>query len=85
MIGFAAQTHDVLEAASRKLAEKNLDAVIANDVSQPGLGFASDINRVWIVTAEGAEGLDVMSKAAIARKIWDRFASAASGAAQLRR
>jgi len=85
VIGFAAQTQDVLEAASRKLAEKNLDAVIANDVSQPGLGFASDDNRVWVVTADGVEGIEVMSKTRISRALWDRFADAAANAAELRR
>ena len=42
LIGFAAETQDVLEAAAGKLAAKNLDLVVANDVSEPGLGFGSD-------------------------------------------
>ncbi len=85
MIGFAAQTRDVLAAASRKLAEKRLDAVVANDVSESGLGFSADDNRVWIVTADAVEEMPVMNKARIAAELWERFAPAARRAAELRR
>ncbi len=85
VIGFAAQTRDVLAEASRKLAEKRLDAVVANDVSESGLGFSADDNRVWIVTADAVEEMPVMSKTRIAAELWERFAPAARRAAELRR
>jgi phosphopantothenoylcysteine decarboxylase/phosphopantothenate--cysteine ligase len=84
IVGFAAQTTDVVEAARRKLADKGLDAVIANDVSQPGLGFSADDNRVWIVTADSVEELPVMNKKRIARELWQRFAVSARKATTLR-
>jgi phosphopantothenoylcysteine decarboxylase/phosphopantothenate--cysteine ligase len=62
------------------LAEKNLDAVVANDVSEPGLGFGSDSNRVWLVTGGGAEELPILGKKAIARELWDRLADSARDA-----
>lgn len=85
VVGFAAQTHDVVDAASRKLAEKDLDAVVANDVSVPGLGFSADRNRVWVVTADAVEELPVMSKTRIASELWERFAPFARQAAEFRR
>lgn len=74
LVGFAAETSDVLEHARAKLAAKRLDLVVANDVSAPGLGFGSDVNRVWFVTAEGEEELPVLAKRAIARELLDRVA-----------
>lgn len=74
LVGFAAETRDVVEAAAVKLAAKNLDLVVANDVSAEGLGFASDINLVWLVSANGADELPVQSKQSIARQLWDRVA-----------
>ena len=84
IVGFAAQTEDVIDSARRKLADKNLDAVIANDVSQPGLGFSADDNRVWVVTADSVEELPVMSKRRIAAELWQRFAVSARKSATLR-
>jgi phosphopantothenoylcysteine decarboxylase/phosphopantothenate--cysteine ligase len=80
LIGFAAETQDVLEAAAGKLSAKNLDLVVANDVSVAGIGFGSDSNRVWLVSADGAEELPVQSKTAIARQLWDRVAPDARAA-----
>lgn len=74
LVGFAAETRDVLESARAKLAAKHLDLVVANDVGQPGLGFETDVNRVTFVTAEVAEELPVLDKAAIARALLDRVA-----------
>lgn len=84
LIGFAAETRDVLESARGKLKSKNLDLVVANDVSVMGLGFGSDANHVWFVSEEGDEDLVVMNKTAIARTLWDRIAPFARGAAALR-
>ncbi|NTW27786.1 MAG: bifunctional phosphopantothenoylcysteine decarboxylase/phosphopantothenate--cysteine ligase CoaBC [Coriobacteriia bacterium] len=74
LVGFAAETSDCVKYASEKLVAKNLDLVVANDVSTEGLGFGSDTNRVWLVSAEGVDALPVMSKKAIAQRIWDRIA-----------
>lgn len=84
LVGFAAETERVLEEAARKLADKRLDLVVANDVSTPGLGFGSDLNRVWLVTQAGSEELQVCSKKTIARELWDRLALGANEAAQRR-
>jgi phosphopantothenoylcysteine decarboxylase/phosphopantothenate--cysteine ligase len=72
LVGFAAETEHVLDNARAKLAGKNLDMVVANDVSAPGLGFGSDANKVTFVTANEAEELPVMSKRAIAAALLDR-------------
>ena len=74
LIGFAAETQGVLDAAAGKLSAKNLDLCVANDVSVEGLGFGSDTNRVWLVSAQGAEELPVQSKTSIARELWNRVA-----------
>ena len=52
LIGFAAETENVIENARRKLAAKHMDAIVVNDVSKPGIGFSSDRNAVTIITAE---------------------------------
>ena len=84
LVGFAAETENVLDAAASKLSAKNLDLVVANDVSVPGLGFGSDVNRVWLVSAKGVEELPLQSKAALARELWDRIAEQAHAAAAAR-
>ncbi|MBA4370617.1 MAG: bifunctional phosphopantothenoylcysteine decarboxylase/phosphopantothenate--cysteine ligase CoaBC [Coriobacteriaceae bacterium] len=73
LVGFAAETADVVAHAREKLAAKHLDLVVANDVSEPGLGFGADSNRVTLVTADGAEELPVMGKRALARVLLDRI------------
>ena len=70
--------------AVEKLAAKDLDAVIANDVSDPTLGFASASNRVWVVTENNAEELPLQLKTTLARSLWDRF-SAQAREAKMRR
>lgn len=84
VVGFAAETQDVLSAAQGKLAAKNLDLVVANDVSESGLGFGSDVNRVWLVSADEVDELPVLSKHTIARTLWDRIAPDARRAASTR-
>lgn len=74
LVGFAAETGDPIPAARAKLERKHLDLVVANDVSDPDLGFGSDANRVALVTAEGVEELPLMSKREIARVLLDRLA-----------
>lgn len=70
LVGFAAETGAPIEEALRKCREKNLDFVVANDVSSPGSGFAVNTNRASIVFPNGAvEDLPLMSKLKLARKI----------------
>jgi phosphopantothenoylcysteine decarboxylase / phosphopantothenate---cysteine ligase len=82
LVGFAAETTNVHEAARHKLGAKHLDLVVANDVSAAGLGFGSDRNRVWLVSAEGIEEAPELSKRAIARLLWDRAAERARKASR---
>ena len=71
-IGFAAETHNLRAEAGRKLREKKLDLIVANDVSQPGAGFEADANQVMLIAADGAEqALPLMSKRAVAERILD--------------
>lgn len=74
LVGFAAETEAAIPHALRKLREKNLDLIVANDVGAPGVGFESDENRVTIIDAKGgAVPTDRMSKREISRVVWDRI------------
>jgi phosphopantothenoylcysteine decarboxylase/phosphopantothenate--cysteine ligase len=53
LVGFAAETQNMEENARRKLKEKSLDLIVANDVSKKGIGFGSDFNRVWLFFSDG--------------------------------
>ena len=53
LVGFAAETHDMVKQACAKLERKNLDLIVANDVSAPGVGFAHDTNAVTIIGPGG--------------------------------
>ena len=73
LIGFAAETEDLLKHAREKLANKNLDMIVANDVTQEGAGFNGDTNIVRFLTADGnVEELPQMSKEAVAEALLDR-------------
>lgn len=72
LIGFAAETHDVLENAQGKLKKKNLDMIAANDVTAPGAGFDVDTNVVTFVTKDGLETLPCLPKAQVAEALIDR-------------
>ncbi|MBI5231885.1 MAG: bifunctional phosphopantothenoylcysteine decarboxylase/phosphopantothenate--cysteine ligase CoaBC [Coriobacteriales bacterium] len=80
LVGFAAETGDPVPSAQEKLERKGLDVVVANDVSVPGLGFASDRNRVTLVWHDRVENLHEMGKKQLARELWDRFAKRARAA-----
>lgn len=71
-VGFAAETNDVLAHARDKLARKNLDMIVANDVTRSGAGFDVDTNIVTLITKDGQEALPMMSKAEVAQRILDR-------------
>ena len=73
LVGFAAETRDLLANAKQKVTKKALDLIVANDVSDPAIGFASDHNRVHLIDATGRiEPLPVMSKRALAEAVLDR-------------
>jgi len=75
VVGFAAESQDLIENARTKLARKNLDLIVANDVTAPGAGFATETNRVVVLDREGGvEELPLMSKAGVAEVILDRAA-----------
>ncbi len=70
VVGFAAETQDLVNNAATKLRSKNLDLVVANDVSDPASGFGSDTNRVTLLNAGGqAESLPLMTKIEVSEKI----------------
>ena len=73
LIGFAAETNDILRYAQDKLARKNLDAIVANDVTKAGAGFDTDTNIVTIISrrTEAPIALPLMSKLDAAHKILD--------------
>ena len=68
-VGFAAETQDVIENASKKREKKKLDMIIANDVSDSSIGFNSDLNQVTIITANTTSSLEKTSKALISHQI----------------
>lgn len=71
VVGFAAETQDVLENARKKMLAKGVDAMVVNDVSQPGIGFDSERNRVSILTPAGVEHVPEMSKWEVAHRVLD--------------
>jgi phosphopantothenoylcysteine decarboxylase/phosphopantothenate--cysteine ligase len=73
LIGFAAETNHILSYAQDKLARKNLDAIVANDVTQAGAGFDTDTNIITIISRRVNEpiALPLMSKSDAAHKILD--------------
>ena len=72
LVGFAAETNDVLQNAEGKLAKKNLDMIVANDVTAPGAGFDVDTNIVTFVTRNGQETLPCLPKKLVADELLDR-------------
>ncbi len=73
LVGFAAETDDVLANATSKLTRKKLDLIVANDVSQPDAGFEVDTNRVVLLHADGRrDDLPLLSKAEVADAIFDQ-------------
>jgi phosphopantothenoylcysteine decarboxylase/phosphopantothenate--cysteine ligase len=79
LVGFAAETEDVVSRAAAKRERKHADLIIANDVSQPDSGFDVDTNAVTIVGADGAEHVPVQPKSQIAVRILDRVETLISG------
>ncbi len=77
VVGFAAESRDLLENASEKLKSKNLDLIVANDISASDSGFGVDTNRVTILFADGRqETLPLLSKSEVAEVILHHVATA---------
>ena len=73
VVGFAAETSDLLENARKKLHAKQLDLIVANDVTEPGAGFDVETNRVKLIFADGRlEELPLLSKDEVAQRLLDR-------------
>jgi phosphopantothenoylcysteine decarboxylase/phosphopantothenate--cysteine ligase len=76
VVGFAAESRDLIENATAKLKSKNLDIIAANDVSASDAGFAVDTNRISLLHADGqVEALPLMSKQEVAEVILERVAA----------
>ncbi len=73
-VGFAAETRDVIGYARSKLARKGLDLIVANDVSNPEIGFNSDDNAVTLVSADTEVSLPQMNKRQLARQLIEQIA-----------
>ncbi|MGE3844272.1 MAG: bifunctional phosphopantothenoylcysteine decarboxylase/phosphopantothenate--cysteine ligase CoaBC [Vicinamibacterales bacterium] len=72
IVGFAAETHDVVARALAKRAAKRADVIVANDVSRHDAGFEVDTNAATLITEDGAEDVPLMSKSALAATLLDR-------------
>src|SRR5882724_8036813 len=72
IVGFAAETENVLENARKKLASKSLDAIVVNDVSREGIGFDSDRNAVTIITHDEVVEVPETSKWDVAQRVLDQ-------------
>lgn len=71
VVGFAAETENVVENATEKLRSKKLDAIVANDVSRADAGFDTTTNAITIITADSAVELPLMTKSDAANRILD--------------
>ncbi len=69
VVGFAAETNDALRHARDKRVRKKLDAIVVNDVSDPSIGFNSDLNAVTLITAEGERVFPAQAKSLLARSL----------------
>jgi phosphopantothenoylcysteine decarboxylase/phosphopantothenate--cysteine ligase len=74
LVGFAAETEDLLANATEKLRQKNLDMIVANDVTREDAGFESDTNLVKVIYRDGhIEDFPLMAKEEVANKLLDRI------------
>lgn len=72
LVGFAAESNDVLENAHKKLESKNLDYIVANNITEKGAGFGTDTNRVTIIKRDGQKiSLDNMSKRLVSYELFN--------------
>jgi phosphopantothenoylcysteine decarboxylase / phosphopantothenate---cysteine ligase len=73
LVGFAAETTDVINYAKGKLQQKGADLIVANDVSRSDAGFDVETNAVTLVTSSATEEVPLQAKSAVAQKILDRI------------
>ena len=73
--GFSMETENMLENSKAKLAKKNVDMIVANNLKVAGAGFGTDTNIVTIITADDCKELEIMTKAEVAAAIIDEIAS----------
>jgi len=74
LVGFCAETKDLEKEAKKKLRQKNLDLIVANNISLPGAGFAVDTNIVSLIDKKGeAKSFPKLTKREVAEKIWDKI------------
>jgi len=74
VVGFAAETQNLIQSALEKLKKKKLDLIVANDISAPGIGFQSDMNQVCLIDShEKIENLPRMTKKEIANILLDKI------------
>lgn len=73
VVGFAAETNDVVGYARSKMEKKGLDIVVANDITKEGAGFNTDTNIATIITRGGETELPLMSKRELADRILDEI------------
>jgi phosphopantothenoylcysteine decarboxylase/phosphopantothenate--cysteine ligase len=86
VVGFAAETQDLVENARAKLAAKGLDLIVANDVTAQDAGFGAETNRVSLISREGAvETLPLLSKSAVAEAVLECVAGILEGTKDERR
>ena len=75
LVGFAAETQDLVRNARAKLTARNLDLIVANDITASDSGFGADDNRVVLIGRGGEpEALPLMSKRQVAERAWDAVA-----------
>lgn len=75
LVGFAAESGDPVERGRQKLTRKNVDLIVANDISVDGIGFDSDLNAATIISRDGAQAFPTGAKTALAATILDRAES----------
>jgi len=73
LVGFAAETHDLLARATEKLRKKHLELIVANDVSRSDAGFDVDTNTVTIIGESGSEDVPLQSKSGVAAAVLNRI------------
>ena len=75
-VGFAAESEDLVKNATSKLQSKNLDLIVANDITEKDSGFGTDTNHVMIIDKQGkADTLPLLTKYKVAETILDRVAN----------
>ena len=75
VIGFAAESEDLIKNAKEKLKKKNADMIVANNILEPGAGFEEDTNKAHLLYGKSTEELPLMSKSELAREVFDRITS----------